>query len=97
MQASPSYLAEDEHVLALLVGDPVDGLLHLLGLVHPLEVLLQDLLVEGDLGGVGLFVEVLALKKREEGLFVEFLRVKKNGNYTSLCFQVRTWLDFPSM
>ena len=43
--------------------DPVDGLLGLRRLVHPLQIFLQDLLVEGDLGGVGLAVEVLALKE----------------------------------
>jgi len=47
-----SHLLQDEHVLALLVGDPIDGLLHLLRLVHALQVLLQDLLVDLDLGRV---------------------------------------------
>ena len=44
-----SYLAQYEHVLALLVCDPVYGLFRVRRLVHPLQVLLQDLLVKGDL------------------------------------------------
>ena len=35
-----SYLAEDEHVFALLVGDPVDGPGGLGDLAHLLQVLL---------------------------------------------------------
>ena len=45
-----AHLAEYEHVLALLVRHPVDGLLGLRRLVHALQVLFQDLLVQSYLG-----------------------------------------------
>ena len=57
----PAYLAQNEHVFALLVGDPVDGLLGLGGLVHPLQVLLQDLLMQRDLKGKATIVSSIVI------------------------------------
>jgi hypothetical protein len=42
-------LAEDEHVLALLMRHPVDGLLRLRRLVHSLQVFFQNFLMKSDL------------------------------------------------
>ena len=44
-----TYLAQDEHVLALLVCDPVDGLLCHCCLVHFLQVFIQNFLVQSYL------------------------------------------------